>query len=105
MEASLAAGASVAQIAEAHGIRASQVFHWRKLYRDGRLGDLGTSPAKLVPVTVAEALPSAAMGCNPNHSHRELAGTLDLELSHARLRLEGSVDPVALRLVLEWLRR
>ena len=101
VEATLAAGASVPRIAEAHGIRASQVFHWRKLYREGRLNDTGTSTAKLVPVTLADALPGEPIG----GADGGLPGTLCLELPHAGLRLEGRVDPVSLRLVLEWLRR
>ena len=35
VQETLAAGASVARV---HGVNANQVFHWRKLYREGRLG-------------------------------------------------------------------
>ena len=51
---SLAPGASVSRAARRHEVNANQVFAWRKLYRDGRLGCGG-----LVPVTVvAENRPS-----------------------------------------------
>jgi transposase len=30
-------GASVAVVARRHDVNANQVFHWRKLYREGRL--------------------------------------------------------------------
>jgi transposase len=104
VEATLVAGASVAQVAEAYGVRASQVFQWRKLYREGRLGDHGVSSAKLVPVRFADATASEVLGCKAEWSNRGLPGMLYLELSQARVRLEGSVDPGLLRLVLEWLR-
>src|SRR5215471_6532929 len=50
-------GASVAVIARQHGVNANQVFHWRKLYREGRL-DLATAAAQLVPVRIAEVVSS-----------------------------------------------
>ena len=39
MEETLAAGASVSRVARRHDVNANQVFHWRKLYREGRLGE------------------------------------------------------------------
>jgi transposase len=38
VEETLAPGASVARVARAHGVNANQVFEWRRLYREGRLG-------------------------------------------------------------------
>jgi hypothetical protein len=38
VEETLAPGASVAVIARTHGVNANQVFQWRKLYHEGRLG-------------------------------------------------------------------
>ena len=37
-EESLESDASVAVVARSHGVNANQVFHWRKLLREGRLG-------------------------------------------------------------------
>lgn len=37
MEETLLPEASVAVIARRHGVNANQVFHWRRLYREGRL--------------------------------------------------------------------
>lgn len=51
VEQSLGAGVSVGDVARSHGIRPNQVFYWRKLYREGRLGN----PAALLPVRVADA--------------------------------------------------
>src|SRR5580658_10835699 len=53
-EESLQPGASVAVVARRHGVNANQVFHWRKLYREGRL-DLKPA-AELVPVRIAEVV-------------------------------------------------
>ena len=97
VEQSLGSGVLVADVARAHGIRLNQVFYWRKLYREGRLGD----PAALLPVRVTGGpLDGWEAGNN-----RAQVGVIDLELSHARLRVGGQVDTVALRLVMEWLRR
>ncbi len=52
VEAALQPGASVSRVARRHDVNANQVFHWRKLYREGRLGD--STAAKLLPVRVAE---------------------------------------------------
>jgi transposase len=38
VEETLEPGASVARVARAHGVNANQVFKWRTLYREGRLG-------------------------------------------------------------------
>src|SRR5258708_1922033 len=97
VEQSLEAGVSVADVARAHGIRSSQVFYWRKLYREGRLGN----SAALLPVRVADG---PLDGWGPGNDRAQV-GVIDLELSHARLRVGGRVDTVALRLVLEWIRR
>lgn len=37
VEETLQPGASVAVVARRHGVNANQVFHWRKLYREGKL--------------------------------------------------------------------
>jgi transposase len=55
VEETLQPGASVAVIARRHGVNANQVFHWRKLYREGRL-DVEPSATHLVPVRVAEVV-------------------------------------------------
>jgi transposase len=94
VEETLQPGASVAVIARQHGVNANQVFHWRKLYREGRL-ELETSAAQLLPVRVAEIVsgepPPAKL----------YAGVIVIELGRARIRIEGPVDADNLRLVLE----
>jgi transposase len=94
VEETLRPGASVAVIARRHGVNANQVFQWRKLYREGRL-NLEAATARLVPVQIAEVV----SGDHP--PARLCAGVIVVEVGRARIRIEGSVDAEALRLVLE----
>lgn len=91
-------GASVAVIARRHDVNANQVFHWRKLYREGRL-DVEPASAQLVPVRIAEVV----SGEQP--PAKLYAGVIVVELGRARLRIEGSVDADNLRLILERIAR
>jgi transposase len=93
VEETLRAGASVAVIARQHGVNANQVFHWRKLYREGRL-DLRPA-AELLPVRIAEMV-----GVEPP-SAKLYPGVIVVEFGRARIRIEGAVDADNLRLVLE----
>ena len=94
VEETLQPGASVAVIARRHGVNANQVFHWRKLYREGRLDGEPTA-AQLVPVRLAEVV-------NAEQAPARLyAGVIVVEIGRARIRIEGSVDTENLRLVLE----
>ena len=94
VEETLQPGASVAVIARRHGVNANQVFHWRKLYREGRLGT-ASAAEQLLPVRIAEVVSSEqlpAMLCS---------GVIMVEVGRARIRIEGSVDTENLRLVLD----
>jgi transposase len=93
VEETLQPGASVAVIARQHGVNANQVFHWRKLYREGRL-DLRPA-AELLPVRIAEMV-----GVEPP-SVKLYPGVIVVEFGRARIRIEGAVDADNLRLVLE----
>lgn len=100
----LAEGASVARVARAHGVNANLVFNWCRLYRAGRLGR--QSEAKLLPVRVAAESPTALPALL--HEPRSLptsSGTIHIQLQHAQVRVEGSADPVVLRVLLECLQR
>jgi len=94
VEETLQPGASVAVIARRHGVNANQVFHWRKLYREGRL-DVTASTAQLLPVRVTEVVqaeqPPAKLPM----------GSIVVELGRARIRIEGMADADSLRLILE----
>lgn len=93
VEETLQPGASVAVIARRHGVNANQVFHWRKLYREGRL-DVEPA-AQLVPVRIAEVVSSEQRPANL------YGGVILVEVGRARIRIEGAVDADNLRLVLE----
>jgi transposase len=96
VEATLQPGASVSRVARRHDVNANQVFHWRKLYREGRLGN--GAARKLLPVEVTdERSVRAAEG-------DEIAwrsGTMEIQLPKGTLRIAGAVDGEALRTVLE----
>ena len=94
MEETLQPGASVAVIARQHEVNANQVFHWRKLYREGRL-DVEPATAPLLPVRVAEVVNSEPPPA------KLYAGVIVVEVGRARIRIEGSVDSENLRLILE----
>ena len=50
VELTLEPGASVAEVARAHGMNANQVFKWRRAYERGELSEPCSA---LLPVTVA----------------------------------------------------
>ena len=103
VEETLEASSSVARVARKHGVNANQVFQWRRLYRDGKLGASPQSAMKLLPVSVADeeelSRPASAEAV-PLRS-----GAINIELpGEVRISLEGSVDPSMVRVVLKSLR-
>lgn len=98
VEETLVPGASVARVARRHEVNANQVFYWRKLYREGRLGISIATP--LLPVKVkTERATKRFEEDSPVLS----SGTMEVKLSRGTLRIAGSVDVLALRAVLECL--
>jgi transposase len=115
VEETLLPGVSVAAVARAQGVNANLVFHWRKLYQAGLLGDrpatsVGEASARcvrLLPVTVAEDAqnkqPVSVVVSTPYSVDREavvLPGSIELTLAKAQIRITGTVDSQALRVVL-----
>ena len=100
VEETLVPGASVARVARRHDVNANQVFYWRKLYREGRLGISIATP--LLPVKVKKEQPMKAWKDDGTGSS---SGTMEIELLRGTLRIAGSVDVTALRAVLECLAR
>ena len=97
-EESLQPSASVAVVARRHGVNANQVFHWRKLLREGRL-DVKPLSAQLMPVRVVD------VGDDSHGPAQKHTGVIQIEVGRTRIRVEGSVDPATLRTVLEQLGR
>ena len=100
VEETMKPGASVSVVARAHDVNANQVFGWRKLYREGRL-EIPQTMRALVPVKITDAVEK------PRPSHREAkpSGIIDIDLGHARIRIEGAADPACVRAAVEGLVR
>jgi len=103
VEETLEAGASVARVALKHGVNANQVFQWRRLYSDGKLGAAPVSAMKLLPVSVVEA--QEPLNAPAERVTFERSGAIHIELpGEVRISLEGDIDPVVIRAVLKSLR-
>ncbi len=103
VEETLEDGASVARVALKHGVNANQVFQWRRLYRDGKLGAPAEPAMKLLPVSVVEdqVIPES----EPGEVVPERCGAIHIELpGEVRISLEGRVDPALVCAVLKSLR-
>jgi transposase len=87
-------------VARRHGVNANQVFYWRKLFREGRLG-ISMNP-QLLPVKVAAERTTQPV---KNDERSLSSGTMEIAFPRGTLRIAGSVDVVALRVVLESLAR
>jgi transposase len=86
---------TVTEVARHHGLARSVVFTWRRLAREGRLGDAGPAfmPVEITPVP-AQAPPVA--------SPPRRTGLIEIILGRGRrVRVEREVDAEALRRVLQ----
>jgi transposase len=101
VEETLKPGTSVAIVARAQGINANQLFQWRKLYREGRL-EVEESSSALLPVKISNAIRKPTQR---RESQTIKSGTIDIDLGHARVRIEGTVDPDCVRASVEGLLR
>jgi transposase len=102
VEETLRPGASISLVARAHNVNTNQVFKWRKQYRQGRL-EVDTTTT-LLPVRVSDAIP--AVGATTRRKSRaRRSGIIDIDLGHARVRIEGTVDPDCVRATLQGLVR
>jgi transposase-like protein len=96
VEATLVKGASVRQIAEAHGVHPSLVYDWRKKYR-GKQRARKTRAVSLLPVSVKE------VAAGQKESPSLPARAIEIELPKGRMRIVGA-DAALLRAALELLR-
>ena len=112
VELTLVPGASVARIALDHRINANILFRWRRHYLR-ELGAVAAKPAAaLLPVAVSDPVQalevisqraSSVRARSPRKRERGAGGVIEIELAGGQLRLTGSVDLEALRVVLEML--
>jgi transposase len=110
VELTLIPGASVAKIALDHRINANILFKWRRHYLHELAASTGKPGARLLPVTISEpkeALEVLANGGTGTRSRGRqqrvavTAGVIEIDLPLGRVRLTGSVELEALRVVLE----
>ena len=104
VERSLEPGASVAAIAQEAGVNANLLFNWRRLHLQGQVPAVSAAAAPLLlPVTVAASVDRAAtlVPTPPGPVPRIVpAGTIEIDINGARVRLRGAVDEASIRAVL-----
>lgn len=97
----------VSVTARRNGLSTSQLFTWRRLAREGRLG--GDSAPVLVPVEITSTpAPASTVVAQPRPSpakERAKVGIIEIELGGCRVRVDRDVDTETLQRVLELLRR
>ena len=100
-------GASVRSVARAYDIPANQLFHWRKLYREGLLGteaEAATGSGLVAVRIIGERQPKVKQEKQSQGDplvSRSSIGTIQIETGKGRLTVEGAADPATLRVVLE----
>ena len=107
VEETLKPGASVSLVARAHDVNANQVFKWRKLYREGQLEvtPAARTSGTLLPVKINDSQPVIGATDERPRAKARRSGIIEIELGHARIRIEGGIDPDCVRAVLEGLIR
>lgn len=106
IEETRAPGASVADVARAHGINANIVFGWRRLAQRGLLGAESVESAPLLPVKVESPTLLPTVKATPSATSTGERGVIEIEFPGGiRVRLHGRVDTLLLKRVLKTLRR
>jgi transposase len=96
VEETLQPGVTVSEVARRHGLAPSVVFTWRRLAREGRLGE--TAGPVFMPVEITPVPAQAA----PVASPARRTGLIEIVLSRGRrIRVDREVDAEALRRVLQ----
>ena len=109
VELTLVPGASVAKIALDHRLNANILFKWRRHHLRELARSASRPAAGLLPVTVTEPQPPAreapaqTLSSASRRGTRPVAGSgvIEIDLPFGRVRLTGSVDQAALRVVLD----
>jgi transposase len=98
-EEALAPGASVSRVARAHDLNTNQVFKWMRECQGKRHSE-PIAPT-LIPVMLSHT--DVAVMPAVVESSIMATGTIELHLPRGRVCLTGTVDPGALRIVLQHL--
>jgi transposase len=95
VEETMQPGVTVTEVARRHGLAPSVVFTWRRLAREGRLGDAG-------PAFVPVAITPVPGQTPPISSSSRRTGLIEIVLGRGRrIRVDREVDAEALRRVLQ----
>jgi transposase len=107
VQLTMAPGASVAEVARAHGVNANQVFKWRRAFERGELGEAGAGSTALLPVVLsASSEPASDRSEPPPHELPASGGAIHIELpGRATISVESGADAGLLRAILESLRK
>ena len=95
VEETMQLGVKVSEVARRHGLAPSVVFTWRRLAREGRLGNARPAfmPVEITPVPVQTT---------PAVSPPRRTGLIEIVLGRGRrIRVDREVDAEALRRVLQ----
>ena len=91
----------MSQVARAHDVNTNQVFTWRRLYRAARL-EVPQKSSALVPIKITDAVEPVRQLRSRKPTR---TGIIDIDLGHARIRIEGRADPDCVRAAVEGLIR
>jgi transposase len=100
-------GASVAQVAQANGLNANQLFTWRRAFDRGELSEVAAASSAFLPVIVSAPCEPAKEVARPAvEGAPQPAGEIHIEFpGRAMIRVENGADPILLRSILESLRK
>jgi transposase len=100
-------GASVAEVAQRHGVNANLLFGWRRLYQQGALREESSAtPAVLLPVKITTPTLVPAEREAGKTPAAKVGGLIEIEFaSGQRLRIRGRVDRSTLTRVIATLSR
>jgi len=105
IERSLQPGASVSGIALDSGINANLLFKWRREHlRAARDAVTPTARPVLLPVTIDSPTPEVTAAPTLPPVSRANAGSIEIDIGGARVRLRGAIDETSVRVVLQALR-
>ena len=100
-------GVSAAQVAQANGLNANQLFTWRRAFHRGELTEVAAASSAFLPVIVsspcepAKEIARPVVEGAPRH-----AGAIHIEFpGRAMIRVESGADPILLHSILESLRK
>jgi transposase len=108
VEETLKPGESVSLVARAHDVNANQVFHCRKLYREGWFGDAAAAQSDaLLPVKISTTSQKHTNPVQPikKTGKRNEPGTIQIGWDSIRVRIDRAADPDCVRAVLDGLMR